>query len=129
MKLLSKILSVIVGLTVINVWLFRSNRSTSYRGGDASNLLEEFQVYGLDDYFLIIGIVKVSLAIMLLLSLYYKKLSFFASSGIAVMMLVAVFMHINVGDELIKSMPASVMLTSCLVIAYSSKKSIKWFYS
>jgi hypothetical protein len=125
MKLLSKILSVIVGLTVINVWLFRSNRSTSYRGGDASSLLEEFQVYGLDDYFLIIGIVKVSLAIMLLLSLYYKKLSFFASSGIAVMMLVAVFMHINVGDELIKSMPASVMLTSCLVIAYSSKKSIK----
>ena len=125
MKILSKILSVVVGLTVINVWLFRSNRSTSYRGGDASSLLEEFQVYGLDDYFLIIGIVKVSLAIMLLLSLYFKKLSFFASSGIAVMMLVAIYMHINVGDELIKSMPASVMLTSCLIIAYSSKKSVK----
>ena len=125
MKILSKILSVVVGLTVINVWLFRSNRSTSYRGGDASSLLEEFQVYGLDDYFLIIGIVKVSLAIMLILSLYFKKLSFFASSGIAVMMLVAVYMHINVGDELIKSMPASVMLTSCLIIAYSSKKSVK----
>lgn len=123
MKVLSKILSIIVGLTVINVWLFRSNRSTSYRGGEATNLLEEFQVYGLDDYFLIIGIVKVSLAIMLLLSLYFKKLSFFASTGIAVMMLVAVFMHINVGDEIIKSMPASVMLTSCLIIAYSSKKS------
>ena len=119
MKVLSKILSVVVGLTVINVWLFRSNRSTSYRGGDASSLLEEFQVYGLDDYFLIIGIVKVSLAIMLLFSLYFKKLSFFASSGIAVMMLVAVYMHINVGDELIKSMPASVMLTSCLIIALS----------
>ena len=125
MKILSKVLSVVVGLTVINVWLFRSNRSTSYRGGDASSLLEEFQVYGLDDYFLIIGIVKVSLAIMLLLSLYFKKLSFFASSGIAVMMLVAVYMHIKVGDELIKSMPASVMLTSCLIIAYSSKKSVK----
>ena len=125
MKVLSKILSVVVGLTVINVWLFRSNRSTSYRGGDANSLLEEFQVYGLEDYFLIIGIVKVSLAIMLLLSLYFKKLSFFASSGIAVMMLVAVYMHINVGDELIKSMPASVMLTSCLIIAYSSKKSVK----
>ena len=125
MKILSKILSIAVGLTVINVWLFRSNKSTSYRGGDASSLLEEFQVYGLDDYFLIIGIVKVSLAIMLLLSLYFKKLSFFASSGIAIMMLVAVYMHINVGDEIIKSMPASVMLTSCLIIAYSSKKSIK----
>jgi hypothetical protein len=125
MKILSKILSIVVGLTVINVWLFRSNKSTSYRGGDASSLLEEFQVYGLDDYFLIIGIVKVSLAIMLLLSLYFKKLSFFASSGIAVMMLVAVYMHINVGDELLKSMPASVMLASCLIIAFSSKKFVK----
>ena len=125
MKVLSKILSVVVGLTVINVWLFRSNRSTSYRGGDAASLLEEFQVYGLEDYFLIIGIIKVSLAIMLLLRLYFKKLSFFASSGIGIMMLVAVYMHINVGDELIKSMPASVMLASCLIIAYSSKKSVK----
>ena len=125
MKVLTKILSVVVGLTVINVWLFRSNRSTSYRGGDAASLLEEFQVYGLEDYFLIIGIIKVSLAIMLLLSLYFKKLSFIASSGIGIMMLVAVYMHINVGDELIKSMPASVMLASCLIIAYSSKKSVK----
>ena len=125
MKVLSKILSVVVGLTVINVWLFRSNRSTSYRGGDANSLLEEFQVYGLEDYFLIIGIVKVSLAIMLLLSLYFKKLSFFASIGIGIMMLVAVYMHVNVGDEIIKSMPASVMLASCLIIAYSSKKSVK----
>ncbi len=125
MKVLSKILSVVVGLTVINVWLFRSNRSTSYRGGDANSLLEEFQVYGLEDYFLIIGIVKVSLAIMLLLSLYFKKLSFFASLGIGIMMLVAVYMHVNVGDELIKSMPASVMLASCLIIAYSSKNSVK----
>ena len=129
MKLISKILSAVVGLTVINVWLFRSNRSTSYRGGDATNLLEEFEVYGLDDYFLVIGIVKVSLAVMLLLSLYFKKLSFFASSGIAFMMLVAVYMHIYVGDELIKSMPASVMLASCLIIAFNSKKSVKWFYS
>jgi len=129
MKVLSKILSVVVGLTVINVWLFRSNRSTSYRGGDANSLLEEFQVYGLEDYFLIIGIVKVSLAIMLLLSLYFKKLSFFSSLGIGIMMLVAVYMHVNVGDELIKSMPASVMLASCLIIAYSSKKSVKWFYT
>ena len=128
MKILSKILSVVVGLTVINVWLFRSNRSTSYRGGDATNLIEEFQVYGLEDYFLIIGIVKVSLAIMLLLSLYFKKLSFFASSGIGIMMLVAVYMHLNVGDELMKSMPASVMLASCLIISYSSKKSVKWFH-
>ena len=122
MKLISKILSIVVGLTVINVWLFRSGKSTSYRGGDASNLMEEFEVYGLGDYFMIIGIIKVSLAILLLLSIYFNKLKLISSLGIAIMMLVAVYMHFSVGDELIKSMPASIMLISCLLIAYSTKK-------
>ena len=120
---LSKFLSVFVGLTVINVWLFRSNKSTSYRGGDATNLMEEFAVYGLEDYFILIGIIKVSLAIILILSLYFSKLRFFASFGIAIMMLVAIFMHISVGDELLKSAPATTMLISSLIIAYSAKKS------
>ena len=122
MKVLSKILSVVVGLTVINVWLFRSGKSTSYRGGDASNLMEEFEVYGLGDYFMTIGIIKVSLAVLLLLSIYFNKLKLISSLGIAIMMLVAVYMHFSVGDELIKSMPASVMLLSCLIIAKKKKK-------
>ena len=119
---ISKVLSVIVGLTVINVWLFRSGKSTSYRGGNASNLMEEFEVYGLGDYFMTIGIIKVSLAVLLLLSIYFNKLKLISSLGIAIMMLVAIYMHFSVGDELIKSMPASVMLLSCLIIAYSTKK-------
>ena len=123
MKLLSKILSVIVGLTVINVWLFRSGKSTSYRGGDANSLMEEFVVYGLGDYFLTIGVIKVGLAILLILSLYFQKLRLISASGIGIMMLVAIYMHFSVGDVLIKSMPASVMLLSCLIIAYSSRKS------
>ena len=125
MKVLSKILSVVVGLTVINVWLFRSDKSTSYRGGDANSLMEEFVVYGLGDYFLTIGIIKVGLAVLLILSLYYKKLRMFSSLGIGLMMIVAIYMHFSIGDELIKSMPASIMLISCLIIAYSSKKSVK----
>ena len=119
---ISKVLSVIVGLTVINVWLFRSGKSTSYRGGNASNLMEEFEVYGLGDFFMTIGIIKVSLAVLLLLSIYFNKLKLISSLGIAIMMLVAVYMHFSVGDELIKSMPASVMLVSCLIIAYTTKK-------
>ena len=125
LKFISKFFSVFVGLTVINVWLFRSGKNTPYRGGNATNLLDEFEVYGLEDYFLIIGIVKVSLAIILLLSLYFNKLRFFASSGIAIMMIVAIYMHISVGDDLIKSMPASILLVSSLIIAYSEKISSK----
>ena len=122
LKIISKVLSVFVGLTVINVWLFRSGKTTPYRGGNTANLLDEFEVYGLEEYFLIIGIVKVSLAIILLFSLYFNKLRFFSSSGIAIMMLVAVFMHMSVGDELIKSLPASSLLISSLLIAYSANK-------
>ena len=125
MKVLSNILSVVVGLTVIKVWLFRSDKSTSYRGGDANSLMEEFVVYGLGDYFLTIGIIKVGLAVLLILSLYYKKLRMFSALGIGLMMIVAIYMHFSIGDELIKSMPASIMLLSCLIIAYSSKKSVK----
>ena len=123
MKIISKILSIIVGLTVINVWLFRSGKATSYRGGNASSLMEEFEVYGLSDYFIAIGVVKVGLAILLILSLYFKKLRLISASGIALMMIVAVYMHFSVGDELMKSMPASIMLLSCVIIASSSKKS------
>ena len=118
LKKLSNILSLIVGFTVVNVWLFRSNKSTSYRGGEASSLLEEFEVYGLGDYFYIIGFIKVSLAIILILSIYFNKLKLISSLGIAIMMIVAIYMHFSVGDELIKSMPASVMLVSCLIISY-----------
>ena len=123
LKKISNILSVFVGLTVINVWLFRAAKSTSFRGGNASNLMEEFAVYGLEDYFLIIGVIKVSLAVILILSVYFSKLKFFASLGIAIMMIVAIFMHLSVGDELIKSMPATTMLISTLIIAYSAKNS------
>ena len=109
----------------MNVWIFRSDKSTLFRGGDANNLIEEFEVYGLGEYFLIIGIIKVGLAVLLILSLYFTKVRFFAASGIAVMMLVAIFMHINVGDELIKSVPASILLLSSLIIAYAEKISSK----
>ena len=53
----------------------------------------------------------------------FEKLRLFAASGIAIMMLVAIYMHFSVGDELIKSMPASVMLLSCLTIVFAGKKS------
>ena len=122
MSQISKILSAVVSLTIINVWLFRSSKSTLYRGGNASNLYEEFEVYGLSDYFLIIGIIKVSLAILLLVGVFYKKLTLFSASGIAIMMLAAAYFHFSVGDELIKALPSSAMLLSCIIIIYSSLK-------
>ena len=122
MSWISNLLSVIVSFTIINVWLFRYTKSTIYRGGNAPNLYEEFEVYGLSDYFLIIGIIKVALAVLLFSGVFYKKLTLFSASGIAIMMLAAAYFHFSVGDELIKALPSSVMLLSCLLIIYSSLK-------
>ena len=122
MSRISNLLSVIVSFTIINVWLFRSTKSTIYRGGNAPNLYEEFEVYGLSDYFLIIGIIKVALAVLLFSGVFYKKLTLFSASGIAIMMLASTYFHFSVGDELIKALPSSVMLLSCLIIIYSSLK-------
>ena len=123
MSRISNLLSVIVSFTIVNVWLFRSTKSTIYRGGNAPNLYEEFEVYGLSDYFSIIGIIKVALAVLLFSGVFYKKLTLFSASGIAIMMLAAAYFHFSVGgDELIKALPSSVMLLSCLIIIYSSLK-------
>jgi len=41
------------------------------------------------------------------------------------MMLVAIYMHISIVDDLIKSMPASILLIGSLTIAYTEKISTK----
>ena len=59
MKNIKTILTLIVSTTIINVWLFRFNDETLYRGGDALNMLEEFNIYGFSETFTyIIGFIK-----------------------------------------------------------------------
>ena len=60
--------------------------------------------------------------VLLFSGVFYKKLTLFSASGIAIMMLAAAYFHFSVGDELIKALPSSVMLLSCLIIIYSSLK-------
>ena len=52
MRYLKQILMLLVSMVVLNVWLLRFNKATTYRGGDATNMLEEFMVYGFDKPFL-----------------------------------------------------------------------------
>ena len=37
------ILKIIIGLGLLNVWIIRFNKTSSYRGGDAKNMIEEFE--------------------------------------------------------------------------------------
>jgi len=111
-------LKLIVGLSILNVWLIRGTKSTQWRGGSASNIREEFKAYGLPVWFMyIIGTLKVGLAIALLASIFYSGVEAIAAYGIAFLMLGAVSMHIKIGDPLKKSLPAFTFLVLSLAIA------------
>ena len=124
MKYLKQILILFVSIVVLNVWLFRFNKSTIYRGGDAANMLEEFIVYGFDKPFLyLIGGLKIAAAVGLLIGLIYNKLILPCSSIIGLLMLGAIIMHFRVSDEIHKFFPAGLMLLSCITIIFISSKS------
>ena len=68
MKNFLNLLIIIVGITVLSAWTFRLEMDTIYRGADASNMIEEFQAYGLNKTtMIVVGIFKVLCAILLLL--------------------------------------------------------------
>ncbi|MCH8495186.1 MAG: DoxX family protein [Balneolales bacterium] len=111
-------LKLIVGLSILNVWLVRSKKPTPFRGGSARNIEEEFKAYGLPVWFMhVIGTVKIVLAILLIASIFYPQVEAVSAYGIAFLMLGAVFMHIKISDPLKKAFPAFTFLVFSLFIA------------
>jgi uncharacterized membrane protein YphA (DoxX/SURF4 family) len=111
----------LVGLGILNVWLLRSGKATSFRGGDAKNMKEEFAVYGLPPWFMyLIGACKITLALMLLAGTWIPALAGPAALGMAVLMAGAVTMHIKVKDSVTKTAPSLTVLALCILIALSA---------
>lgn len=114
------IAQIIVSLTVISVWTIRYNKATAWRGGDANSMAEEFGTYGLSERMLVLTrITKLSLAALLIAGIWMTDVAAAAALAMAGMMLVAVAMHVKVGDSIRKSVPAFTMLVLCLIVAYT----------
>ena len=120
---LSTILQVVVALGLLNVWLVRPGSATSYRGGDAQSLKEEFAAYGLPDFFFyLVGALKIGSAMALIAGLWTKSFVLPAAAVVAVLMVGALVMHIKAKDPAIKSLPAFLMLimsASLCVLAFA----------
>ena len=117
METLVIIIRVIIALGIFNVWIFRYNKESTWRGGNAKNMKEEFRVYGLPEWFIgLIGFLKLLLALLLFLSIWFPVLKIPAAIGIAVLMLGAILMHFKVKDPLKKSLPAATMFLLCLIV-------------
>jgi uncharacterized membrane protein YphA (DoxX/SURF4 family) len=113
------VLQLIVGLGLLNVWLFRAGSSTAYRGGDAQTLKEEFEAYGLPSaLFYVVGGLKVGAALVLIADLFVPMPVVVAAGVVAALMVGAIAMHQKVGDPPKRSMPAATVLLLCLAIIY-----------
>jgi len=113
------VLKIIVGVSIINVWLIQPNKPSKWRGGDATTITEEFSVYGLSKtFYYIVFAVKVGLAILLLVSIKYDVFSLYSSIGLAALLGGSIAMHLKVKDALFKSFPAFLFMIMNLIIAY-----------
>lgn len=114
-------LQVIVGLSILNVWLVQNKKATRWRGGNAKTIFEEFKVYGLPSWSVyVVGTLKVALALLLIAGIYFPELRSPAAGGLAILLAGSVSMHFKISDPLIKSLPASLFLVMCLVIVFAA---------
>ena len=111
MDILVIIIKVIILLSILKVWLFNYNKSSPWRGGEANSMKQEFANYGLPDWMLpTIGVLKVGLAIILFISIWFPSVEVLGGYGIAILMLGAIAMHVKIGDPIKKSLPAFLFL-------------------
>jgi len=114
---ISTVLQVVVALGLLNVWLVRAGTSTSYRGGSAQSLREEFGAYGLPDWtFYVVGFLKITSAVLLIAGIWIPALIVPPAAIVAVLMIGALAMHAKVRDPLTKSLPAFLMLVMSAAI-------------
>lgn len=114
-------LQLFVAFGLLNVWLIRCNKKTTYRGSNAYSLKDEFAAYGLPLWsFYVIGFIKISSAILLLLGLWKPFLVFPAALVVSFMMVGALCMHIKVRDSVKKLLPALIMLFCSIGICLGS---------
>lgn len=120
--LISYLAQLVIAFGLINVWLIRFKKSTAYRGGNASNMFEEFKVYGLAKSMVyIVGGLKIIIALMMLVGFMYPVVLVPFAYLLAMLMSGAILMHIKVRDSFMKSLPAiSMFLLAVIVIVINS---------
>ena len=109
---------IFIFFSIVNVWFFKFGKPTSWRGGQASSMKEEFKAYGLSETVMyLVGALKLLFAMLLVLSIQIESVAVPAASGMAILMLGAIIMHFKINDPMKKSLPAfSFLVLSAVII-------------
>lgn len=107
MHSLTIFLQALVATSIFFVWVVRYG-----------NVVEEFKHYGLPDWLRdLVGILKLTFALMLLIGIERKPLAVAGGFGIALLMGCAVFTHLRVKNPLFKMLPSLTLLVLSIAIA------------
>jgi len=86
---------------------------------------EEFAAYGLSESLMYaVGGVKVLSALVIFISISYPSWTVYGAGVMTVLMIGALSMHVKVGDPLMKSIPAFLMLLFSFILLANS---LGWF--
>ncbi|MBC6997097.1 DoxX family protein [Cytophaga sp. FL35] len=117
MEYLFIVIKAFIFISIVNVWIFRFNKPTPYRGGAASSMKEEFANYGLSIPILyIVGGLKLLAASLIFLSIWIPYLVLYGAVPMVILMLGAIAMHVKIKDELKKSIPAITFLILSIIL-------------
>ena len=117
----SQILQLIIGISILFVWLVRSNVPSNFRVGGANNLKEEVLEVGLPIIFYdIMRVVKPMFAFFLIFGLFYNPMTLPSMIFTTIFMSGALWMHIKAKDNFVKVIPALTLLIFCVVIFVKS---------
>ena len=98
---------IIISFSIIIVWVFRHE-----------NIVLEFKQYGLSNLLRnIVGALKISLATILVLGIWYHEFLFLSSLMMAFLMLCAQFFHFKAKNNWIKFLPSLSLFILCIFIA------------
>lgn len=103
-------LQALVAASIVFVWVVRYD-----------NIIEEFKQYGLPDWLRdLVGILKLTFSLLLLVGIERKLSAVVGGVGIAFLMACAFVMHLRVRNPLSKMLPCLTLLILSLVIAWAN---------
>ena len=102
-------LKIIVTVSILFVWFIRYD-----------NIKKEFIEYGYATWFRdLIGILKISFAIMLIMGIFYEKFKILGAGGLLILMTAAFFTHVRVKNPAYKAFPSFTLFTFSAVILFA----------
>ncbi len=108
MKDLTIFLQAFVAASIFFVWVVRYD-----------NIIEEFKHYAIPSWLRdLVGIVKLTLSLLLLIGIEKNRFALAGGLGIAALMSYAFFIHLRVKNPLVKMIPCLTLLTLSAVIAW-----------